>query len=109
RDEAECRVVVLTGAGDKAFVAGGGNKQVAPRAPPAQRGGIRGSAQVVGVFLFPPPPNSTIHAVGVVVWVWGRGGGRAAHCSALGTAGPTRSETRHHPGRWRHAAAAAAR
>src|SRR4029079_14672746 len=55
RDDAECRVVVITGAGDKAFVAGADINEFVQRTPLEQRATMSDRTVFEAVADFPRP------------------------------------------------------
>jgi enoyl-CoA hydratase len=61
RDDAECRVVVITGAGDKAFVAGADINEFAQRTPLEQRATMSDRTVFEAIADFPRPTIALIN------------------------------------------------
>src|SRR5262249_61609415 len=58
RNDEEIRVVVITGAGEKAFVAGAGINEIAGRTPVPQRAGRKATNSFISAQEFPKPPDT---------------------------------------------------
>src|SRR5262249_58917983 len=61
RNDEETRVAVITGAGEKAFVAGAGINEFARRTAVPQRAGVKARNGFISPQEFPQPPIPKIH------------------------------------------------
>jgi enoyl-CoA hydratase len=109
RDDDAARVVVLTGAGDKAFVAGADIGEFAERTPLEQRAVMEARRVFDEIAAFPKPTIAMHQRLRARRRLRAGHGVRHPHRGTLGAARPAGDPARPDPRRRRHAAPAPAR